>query len=109
MTTPAQLRDQALALPEVQEGTHFRLPAYRVGDAVFLVLQSDEYAVLHVDADTAATAANAFASIEETYRGRTLIGIRAHLPELSPDDLRPILTAAWRHRASRALLARHPQ
>ena len=45
------------ALPGVEEGTHLRLSTFRVGGDVFVVLQSDEHAVQHVDAATAAAAA----------------------------------------------------
>ena len=107
MTTVAQLYDLAAALPEVERGTHFRLPAFRVRDKVFVVVQSDDYAVLHVDLETAADAAVSPA-VEQTYRGTTLVGVRVHLPELDPDDLRQLLKAAWRHRAPKSLLTQHP-
>jgi hypothetical protein len=109
MTTAADLRNQALALPDTQEGSHFRLPAFRVCGAVYVVLQSEHHAVLHVDAETAAAAEAAHAAVERTYRGRTLVGVRVHLPDLAADDLRTLLTAAWRHRAPKALRAQGPQ
>ena len=101
-TTPQAVRQQALGLPEVQEGTHFKLPAFRVQDKVFLVLQSDEHAVLHVDADTAAATSRASSAVEQTYRGSTLIGVRVHLPELTAEQMWPIIVAAGRHRAPMA-------
>jgi len=73
MSTADELRDNALALPGVSEGTHFRLPDFRVRDAVFAVMQPEDYAVLHVDPD-AAHAAAARVGVELTYRGNTVVG-----------------------------------
>lgn len=107
MTSVAQLSDIALSLPEVQEGTHFRLRAFRVGDAVFVVVQSDAHVVLHVDPETAARFAAADPAVEQTYRGSTLIGVRVHLAPLSEQHLRELVVAAWRHRAPKRLRRQH--
>jgi hypothetical protein len=107
VTAVAQLRDLVVALPEVHESTHFRLPAYRVRDAVFVVVQSDDHVVIHVDPATAADAAAAHPAVEQTFRGSTPVGIRVHLPGLEPEDLQGFLAAAWRHRAPKALRTQH--
>ena len=101
MSTTTELRELASALPGVEEGTHFRLAALRVSGTVFAVLQSDDHAVLHVDAATAEDAA-VHPAVEKTHRGTTLIGIRIHLPDTDRDVLQPLLAAAWRHRAPAA-------
>ena len=80
MSTTTELRELASALPGVEEGTHFRLAALRVSGTVFAVLQSDDHAVLHVDAATAEDAA-VHPAVEQTHRGTTLIGIRIHPPD----------------------------
>jgi hypothetical protein len=102
VSTADDLRAHAQTLPEVEEGTHFRLPAFRVRGSVFAVLQADDYAVLHVDPETAdATAAPP--TVEKTYRGTTLVGLRVHLPDVRAAELQRIVTAAWRHRAPKKL------
>jgi hypothetical protein len=106
MSTVEQLRDHAGTLPEVEEGTHFRLPAFRVRESVFVVLQPNDYAVLHVDAGTADEAARSPA-VEPTYRGSTLVGVRVHLPAVGVVELRRLVTAAWRHRAPKQLRDAH--
>jgi hypothetical protein len=99
MSTIAELRDRGRALPGVEEGTHFRLPAFRVGGAIFVVLQSDDHAVLHVDAATAEAVA-AHPAIEKVYRGTALVRVRVRLPDFDGDTLRSLVTAAWHHRAN---------
>ena len=106
MSTSEELRRMALALPEVEEHTHFRLPAFRVRDKVFAVIQSDSFAVLHLDAEAAAAAVSAQpAAVEETRRGNTLVGVRVDLAELDPGHLEQLLASAWRHRAPKTLAA----
>jgi hypothetical protein len=102
VSTADDLRSHAKTLPEVEEGTHFRLPAFRVRGSVFAVLQTDDYAVLHVDAETADTA-HSPPTVEKTYRGTTLVGLRVDLPGVSTAELRRLVTAAWRHRAPKKL------
>src|SRR5688572_20806792 len=102
MSTREALRDHAKTLPEVEEGTHFRLPAFRVRGSVFAVLQPDDYAVLHVDAETVDLATGS-PGVEAIYRGPTLVGVRVHLPEVNAAELRRLVTAAWRHRAPKQL------
>ncbi len=106
MSTAEDVRRLALALPEAEEDTHFRLPAFRVRGKVFAVLQSDNYAVLHVDGDAAATAVKAQpAAIEEARRGGTLLGVRVDLAKLNVGDLEQLTASAWRHRAPKSLVA----
>lgn len=102
MSTTADLRGLARALPAVEESTHFRLAAFRVSGAVFAVLQSDVHAVLQVDAASAEDAAG-HPAVEKTYRGTTLIGVRIYLPDTDRDMLQSLLAAAWRHRAPQRL------
>jgi hypothetical protein len=71
MSTRDELRDHAKTLPEVEEGTHFRLPAFRVRGSVFAVLQPDDYAVLHVDAETVDSTTGP-PGVEATYGVRRL-------------------------------------
>jgi hypothetical protein len=108
VSTSNDLRRIALALPEVEEHTHFRLPAFRVRGKVFAVIQSDSYAVLHLDANSTAMAVSAQpGAIEETRRGNTLVGVRVDLPELDLRHLEQLLASAWRHRAPKALVTQH--
>ncbi len=92
MSTFAELLDRGRALPGVEEGTHFRLPAFQVGGIVFVVRQSDDHAVLHVDA--AAEAAAAHPAVGKAYRGTSLVGVRVRLLDADGDTLRSLVTAA---------------
>lgn len=42
MTTAEHLRWVALSLPETEESTHFKLPAFKVHGKVFVVIEKDQ-------------------------------------------------------------------
>lgn len=106
LSTADGLRRLALALPEVEEHTHFRLPAFKLRGKVLAVLQSDRHAVLHLDREST-DAAVSKRGVEEVRRSTALIGVRVDLFALPAADLEELLRAAWRHRAPRALLREH--
>jgi hypothetical protein len=91
------LRERALDLSGVEEGTHRRRPAFRVAGGVLAVLLRDDHALVHVDGDTAAAAAGR-PGVEPAHRGAALVGVRVHLPSVDDAVLGELVTAAWRHR-----------
>jgi hypothetical protein len=76
VTAAVDIRRAALALPDVTEGTHFGLLAYKVRDRTFVTVQKgDTHAILHVDRDIADAAATRSPASHETVsrsNGRSL-------------------------------------
>ncbi|RBY86180.1 MmcQ/YjbR family DNA-binding protein [Blastococcus sp. TF02A-26] len=108
MTGPDTIADIALALPAVEQHTHFGLPAYRVADKPFAVLQPSGHAVLHADRDNAERlAADTPDACELVLRGERFIGIRVDLSRIGDDELRRLVTAAWRNKAPKRLATAH--
>lgn len=105
------IRRHALALPEAEEGTHFRLPAFSVRGKVFAVLQKDDsHLLLHVArAEAEALAADDPGTFEAVSRngGRIFVGVRIDLASVDPDRIPVLLARAWRHRAPKRLAAAH--
>ena len=105
MTTLAQLRKAALALPEVEEGTHFGMVAFAVRGKGFASVTEDGLVQLQMpDADAEAAVA-AHPTGERLVRMGTPIGFRAPLADIDGQQLNALVRAAWFGRAPKRLAA----
>ncbi|MFJ5262367.1 hypothetical protein ACIQAC_18065 [Streptomyces sp. NPDC088387] len=105
MTTLAQLRKAALALPEVEEGTHFGMVAFSVRGRGFASVTREGAVRLQLaDADAEAAVA-AHPGGERLVRMGTPIGFRVPLADINGKDLNALVRAAWSHRAPKRLAA----
>jgi hypothetical protein len=105
MTTLAQLRKAALALPEVEEGTHFGMAAFSVRGKGFVSVTKDGMVQLQL-ADTEIEAAeSAHPSGERMLRNGEPIGFRLPLADINGKDLNALVRAAWYRRAPKKLAA----
>lgn len=105
MTTVSQLRKAALALPEVEEGTHFGMVAFSVRGKGFVSLTDDGQVQLHLpDADAEAAVA-AYPAGERLVRMSTPIGFRVPLADINGKDLNALVRSAWLSRAPKRLAA----
>ncbi len=106
------LRSYATALPEVEETTHFRLPTFKVRGRPFAGLEkAATHAIVAVDeAEAGALAAEDPAAYQEVWRsanGRIFVGLRVDLARVQPARLGELVEHAWRHRASRQMIAEY--
>jgi hypothetical protein len=99
MTTVAQLRKAALALPKAEEGTHFGMVAFSVRGKVFASVTKDGRVQLHLSDEDAAAAVAAHRAGERLLRMGTPIGVRVPLADVDGKDLDALVRAAWYHRA----------
>lgn len=112
MTGLDALRRIAMSLPEVTEGTHFRLPSFEVGEKSFLHLQKGAtHAIVFVPRSEAeALAAAEPETFEVVWRnGSIFVGVRVDLDSAGTDRLADVIGHAWRHRAPKRLLRRYPE
>lgn len=105
MTTLAQLRKAALALPEVEEGTHFGMVAFSVRGKGFASVTKDGQVQLQLPEADAETAVSAHPTGERLVRNGTPIGFRAPLADINGKELNALVRAAWFHRAPKRLSA----
>ncbi|RLP98018.1 MmcQ/YjbR family DNA-binding protein [Micromonospora sp. CV4] len=106
----ADLRSYAMALPEVVEKPHFRLPGFRVADKLLAHLErGDAHAIVCVGQAEASTAAADQPDIyEEVWRnGRIFVGLRVDLCKVTEERMRELIEHAWRNRAPKRLVAAH--
>ncbi|SIM66408.1 MmcQ/YjbR family DNA-binding protein [Micromonospora cremea] len=106
----ADIRSYAMALPEVVEKPHFRLPGFRVADKLLAHLEKgDAHAIMCVGQAEARTAAAAQPDIyEEVWRnGRIFVGLRVDLAKVTEEGMRELIEHAWRNRAPKRLVALH--
>ncbi|MFJ8950877.1 helix-hairpin-helix domain-containing protein [Streptomyces sp. NPDC102381] len=105
MTTIAQLRKAALALPETEEGSHFGMAAFSVRGRGFASLAKDGCVQLRLSEDDARAALAAHAGAEAVLRSGAPIGVRLALAEVNGKDLNALVRAAWSNRAPKRLAA----
>jgi hypothetical protein len=105
----AEIRRYAMALPEVSEAKHFKLPAFKVRDKSFVVIQKGStHAIVSVDETQAAEAAARDPHAYQVLRrndGRIFVGVRVDLAKASGARVRDLIEQAWRHKAPKGLSA----
>jgi hypothetical protein len=96
MTTIDDVRRLALALPDTEEHTHHRLPAFQTSGKTFLVVRPNQSrALLHVDKpEGVALVAEDPAIFEEERPGRPY-GVWCDLTSLTPQRLERLIRSAW--------------
>ncbi|WAL63203.1 MmcQ/YjbR family DNA-binding protein [Amycolatopsis cynarae] len=98
MSTVADLRRIALALPGVTEGTHFRMVAFRVRDKGFAGVDKDGYVQLALGEEEAtAVVAEDPAVFGEVTRGTRRLGVRFDPAKVDERRLTALVELSWRH------------
>ena len=105
MTTEAQLRKAALALPEVAEGTHFGMVAFFVGRKGFASVTRDGNVQLYLLDEDAEAALSDHPTGERLVRMDIPIGIRIPLADLTGQALNYLVRRAWFSRAPKRIAA----
>ena len=107
----ADIRSYAMALPDVVEKPHFRLPGFRVADKLLAHLEKgDAHAILCVSQVEAKTAATDQPDVcEEVWRqsGQIFVGLRVDLAKVTKRRMQELIEQAWRHRAPKRLVAEY--
>lgn len=104
----ADIRRYAMALPDVVEQPHFRLPGFRVADKLLAHLEKgDAHAIVCVgQAEATAAAAKEPDLYEEVWRsGRIFVGLRVDLAQVTEKRMQELIEHAWRNRAPKRLIA----
>jgi hypothetical protein len=101
------VRQLAITLPEVDEGTSYATPALRVGDKLYVRWhQSGEALVIRIKNDERKRRMKANPRafyMTDHYVGSPFMLVR--LSEVQHDDLRDLLESAWRLSAPKRLIA----
>lgn len=103
------VRQAALALPGVEEGTSYGTPAFRVRGKFLARLREDgESMAVRIGFDEREMLMKADPEtffITDHYRGYPAVLVR--LSTVGPARLREVLEEAWRHAAPKRLVAQH--
>jgi hypothetical protein len=112
MTTTDDIRRWAMALPEVEETSHFRfgVPVFKVRGRTFLGMGKDEAtAVFCISEQQADQAAAADPGICEAVRRRdarkSFLGLRVEIDSIPAERIRSLVEQAWRQQAPGKLVA----
>jgi hypothetical protein len=107
MITFDDMRSYAMALPEVEERPHFRLPGFRVADKLLAHLEKgDRHAIVCVSQDEAEAASAEKPDVyQSVWRdGRIFVGLRVDLATVTERRMRELIAHAWRNRAPKRLV-----
>jgi hypothetical protein len=108
--TPDDVRELAVALPEVEEETHFRLPSFTVHGKGFVVVEKgDDSVLLSVDRATAEDAAAEEPDVFEVVwrKPSIFVGVRVDLAGVGRERLGELVRLAWQHKAPQRLVKAH--
>jgi hypothetical protein len=100
MSDMEELRRVVLALPDTTEGTHFRMPAFKVAGQNFIGVQKDGSVTLALGSAEAADIAAADPAITEIRRNDKVIGIQLDLAAIPPERLADLVKLSWRAKSS---------
>ena len=95
MTTPAQLRKSALALPETVEAMRSGMAAFSIRKKKFASLAQDGLLQLHLTDDDADAALAAHPTAGRWAAKGTPLGIRLPLSDINGKDLNWLLRRSW--------------
>lgn len=101
----AQLRKAAMGLPEVEEATHFGMPAFTVLGKTFISVTKDGQVQLQLPDDVVEQALNTHPAGERLVRMGKPIGFRVPLADISGKDLNNLVRQSWSSRAPKRLAA----
>jgi len=109
MTTLAQARKLALALPEVTEEPHHDLSSFRVRGKIFATVPDDTHLRIMVDeTEISAAVAENPGVCEELYWGKRLACVVVNLPRATTELVEELLTDGWICKAPKRLLDKLP-
>ncbi|MGP3948740.1 MmcQ/YjbR family DNA-binding protein [Streptomyces sp. 7N604] len=106
-----------MALPEVEETTHFRLPSFKVRGRPFVGMEKGDTTVIVAvaQAEAQAAAAEDAEVYQEVWRaggphGRIFVGLRVDLGGgVSAERLRELTELTWRHKAPKRLVTAYDE
>src|SRR5271163_4229782 len=107
MTTLAQARKIALALPEATEEDHHELTSFRVRGKIFATVPDDTHLRVMVDeVEIRAAVAENPKACQPFSWGKRLACVVVHLPRAKAVLVEELLTDAWAQKAPKRLLGR---
>ncbi|WP_018156414.1 hypothetical protein [Demetria terragena] len=101
MTTRAQVRKAALALPEVEEGTQKGMSTFAVRGKRFAAVTTDGQVQLSVTTAEAEEIVTTYTAAATVTRGASVVGVRVPLADINGMALNHWVRRAWFYRAPR--------
>lgn len=112
MSSTDDIRRWAIALPEVEEFSHFRfhVPVFKVRGRTFLGMGADEqtavFCISEQDADTAAATDPATCeAVRHRDARKSFLGLQVKLDGIADERMKGLVEDAWRQQAPKRLAA----
>lgn len=116
VSTTDDIRRWAMALPEVEELSHFRfhVPVFKVRGRTFLGMGADEqtavFCISEQEADTAAAADPATCeAVRRRDARKSFLGLQVQLGGVADERMKCLVEDAWRQQAPKRLVAERDQ
>jgi len=116
VTTTDDIRRWALALPEVEETSHFRfhVPVFKVRGRTFLGMGQDETTAVFCIGEQAAHEAAAAdpatcAAVQRQDARKSFLGLQVDLRSVPAEHISGLVEEAWRQQAPKRLTAERGQ
>jgi hypothetical protein len=109
MVTHNDVRDRALALPEVVEQDHHGRPSFRVSGKIFATLWDDDHMNVMLDVDGIMTAVQGDSACAEFHWGERLRAVSVDLRHAKPELVTDLLTDGWEGKAAARLVAQREE
>lgn len=104
MSTLAEARRIALALPEATEAPHFHSTSFRVRGKIFATCPDESHLHVFVGEEARSQALALHPDfIEKLPWGAKIVGLRLHLARAPKDVVEALLRQAWRCKAPKVL------
>jgi hypothetical protein len=103
--TVDQVRELALALPDVTEQGHWGNPSFRIRGRIFATVPDAEHVNVMIDPfDVDAVVREHPDTCEELLWGKEVKGVRVSLPNAASGMIQALLQSAWRRKAPKRLI-----
>jgi hypothetical protein len=114
MSTVDDIRRWAMALPEVEESSHFRfhVPVYKVRGRTFLGIGAEEqsavFCISEPDANKAAAAnPTSCEAVRRQDAKRSFLGLQVRFGSITHERIKCLVEDAWRQQAPKRQVAEH--
>ena len=104
----SSVRKYAMSLPEASEAPHFEYSSFRVRGKIFVTVPpGEEFVHVFAPEESREVAVAMYPEfVEKLTWGNKVVGVRVALADASPEVVKGLVLAAWKHKAPKSVQAK---